>query len=120
VDSPHSARTTLEKLQQFWWDVFPCIPYSPELYPYDCHVFGPVKKAHEVQRFDMDAGVQEPVTLWLHRQPWDFYRQRKVLSVTGKVQVTRQLENRKKKFYGPKFLKLKPKLLVRLNRMDIK
>jgi hypothetical protein len=47
--------------------------------------------------FDMDAGVQEPVTLWLHRQPWDFYRQRKVLSVTGKVQVTQQLEMEKRK-----------------------
>jgi len=74
VDSPHSARTTLEKLQQFWWEVLPHPPYIPDLSPCDCHVFKPMKKAQENHHFDMDAGVQEPITLWFHGQPQDFYR----------------------------------------------
>jgi len=45
-----------------------------ELSPYDCHVFKPMKKAHEDHCFDMDAGVQKPITLWFHWQPQDFYR----------------------------------------------
>jgi len=33
-----------------------------------------MKKAQENHHFDMDAGVQEPITLWFHGQPQDFYR----------------------------------------------
>jgi histone-lysine N-methyltransferase SETMAR len=70
---PHSARTTLEKLQQFRWEVLPYPPYSPDVSHCDCHVFGPMKKAHKGQRFATDADVQEAITSWLHRQPQDFY-----------------------------------------------
>jgi len=69
-----SRGLTLEKLQQFWWEVLPHPLYSPELSPYDYNVFKPMKEAHEGHRFDMDAGVQEPITLWFHQQPQDFYR----------------------------------------------
>jgi len=39
---PYSAMTTCEKLHQFQWEDFPHPPYSVDLSPCGCHVFGPM------------------------------------------------------------------------------
>ena len=37
---PHTARLTLEKIENMWWEVLPHPLYSPDLAPSDYHFFG--------------------------------------------------------------------------------
>jgi hypothetical protein len=71
---PHSARTTCEKLQQFWWEVLPHSPYSPDLSPCDYHIFSANEKSTQRSVLHHGHRCTKAITLWLHSQPQDFYR----------------------------------------------
>jgi len=38
---PHVAARTMDTIQKLKWNILPHPPYSPDLAPSDCHVFGP-------------------------------------------------------------------------------
>jgi hypothetical protein len=62
---PHTAALTQLKLEQLGWKTLEHPPYSPDLSPFDFHVFGPLKEALEGERFNDDAGVEAYVRSWL-------------------------------------------------------
>ena len=70
---PHTARLTLETVEQLGLEVLPHPPYSPDLAPSDYHLFGPMKKMLGGQKFASDAEVQSVVCQWLGQQPASFF-----------------------------------------------
>jgi hypothetical protein len=71
---PTLQEQLLESCKNFGGKFFHILPTVWGCPPCNYHVFKPMKKAHEDHCFDMDAGVQEPITLWFHGQPQDFYK----------------------------------------------
>jgi len=69
---PHSAALTQEKLAQMYWTALEHPPYSPDLSPCDCHMFGHLKEALGGQRFDNDEQVENFVCKWLQTRPPSF------------------------------------------------
>ena len=65
----HTARLTLETVEQLGSDVLPHPPYSPDLAPSDYHLFGLMKKMLVGQKFASDTEVQSVVSQWLGQQP---------------------------------------------------
>ena len=55
---PHSAPLTQEKLSHMYWTALEHPPYSLDLSPCNCHMFGPLKEALGGQRFDDDKQVK--------------------------------------------------------------
>jgi len=70
---PHTARLTLETVEQLGLEVLPHPPYSPDLAPSDYHLFGPMKKMLGEQKFASDTEVQSVVRQWLGQQPASFF-----------------------------------------------
>jgi hypothetical protein len=70
---PRSAALTQEKLAQLYWNALEHPPYSPDLSPCDCHMFGPLKEALGGQRFDDDEQVENFVRNWLQKRPSSSY-----------------------------------------------
>jgi len=70
---PHTARRTLETVEQLGLEVLPHPPYSPDLAPSDYHLFGPMKKMLGAQKFASDTEVQSVVCQWLGQQPASFF-----------------------------------------------
>jgi len=70
---PHTARLTLETVEQLGLDVLPHPPYSPDLAPSDYQLFGPMKKMLGRQKFASDTEVQSVVSQWLRQQPALFF-----------------------------------------------
>ena len=70
---PHTARLTLETVEQLGIEVLPHPPYSPDLVPSDYHLFGPMKKMLGGQKFASDTEVQSVVRQWLGQQPASFF-----------------------------------------------
>jgi len=52
---PHTARLTLETVEQLGLEVLLHPPYSPDLAPSDYHLFGPMKKMLGGQKFASDT-----------------------------------------------------------------
>jgi histone-lysine N-methyltransferase SETMAR len=67
---PHVANRTAARLQSFGWEIMEHAPYSPDLAPSDYHVFGPLKKFLEGQRFRAqpaefyNSGISKVVVRW--------------------------------------------------------
>ena len=70
---PHSAALTREKLAQMYWIALEHPPYSPDLSPYDYHMFGPLKEVLGGQRFDNDEQVKNFMHKWLQMRLPSFY-----------------------------------------------
>ena len=70
---PHTAAHTVETLQKLNFEVLAHPPYSPDLAPSDCHLFGPLKEALRGRRFTSDQELKEAVHAWLAAQPKTFY-----------------------------------------------
>ena len=52
---PHTARLTLETVEQLGLEVLPHLPYSPDLAASDYHLFGLMKKMLAGQKFASDT-----------------------------------------------------------------
>jgi hypothetical protein len=61
-----------ELLRRYNWEVLDHPPYSPDLAPSDCHLFGPLKKHLGGRRFATDGEVQQAVMSWLQALDTDF------------------------------------------------
>jgi hypothetical protein len=58
---PHIARTTVNLLNAWHWEILPQPPYSPELAPPDFHLFLKLKKQLRGLRFQTDEDVRVEV-----------------------------------------------------------
>ena len=70
---PHTAIHTLQTLVKLGFTVVEHPAYSPDLAPFDYHLFGPLKDALRGRRFPSDEGVKEAVHEWLAAQPKTFF-----------------------------------------------
>jgi len=70
---PHTACSTVAKIQDLSFECFLHPPYSPDLAPSDFHVFGPLKQTMGGKSFRSDEEVQQAVHEWLHSQPKEFF-----------------------------------------------
>jgi histone-lysine N-methyltransferase SETMAR len=52
---PHTAATTVETVQQLGFEVLQHPPYSSDLTPSDCHIFGPLKEVLRGCRFTSES-----------------------------------------------------------------
>jgi len=67
------AHLTLGIVDQLGLEVLPQPPYSPDLALSDYHLFGPMKKMLDGQKFASDTEVQSVVRQWLRQQPASFF-----------------------------------------------
>jgi len=70
---PHTASSTVAKIQAISFQCLPHPPLSPYLDPSDFHVFGPLKEAMGSKFFRSDEEVQQEVHEWLRSQPKDYF-----------------------------------------------
>ena len=70
---PHTARLTLETVEQLGLEELPHPPYSLDFAPSDYHLFGPMKKMLGGQKFASDTEVQSVVSQWLGQQLASFF-----------------------------------------------
>jgi hypothetical protein len=68
---PHTARLTLEKIENMGCEVLPHPPYSPDLAP---HLFGFVKNQMRGQLYQMNEALQTAVRQCLRAAVMVFYR----------------------------------------------
>ena len=69
----HTAKKTLELIENFGWEVVPHPPYSPDLAPSDYNLFESLKNPLRGTKFSDDEAVKEICCEWLKSQPRDFY-----------------------------------------------
>jgi hypothetical protein len=69
----HTAAHTISTLQQLIWEVFEHPAHSPDLAPFDFHLFGPLSIALRGHRFADNDEVKETVYDWLRNQPQNFF-----------------------------------------------
>ena len=70
---PHTANLVRDKLQRFGWETRQHPPYSPNLSPWDFHIFGYLKKDIRGRRFHSEEELQEWVRLCIHQRTTYFY-----------------------------------------------
>ena len=70
---PHTSIRTMEAITSFGWTVIPHLPYSPDLAPSGCHLFGPMTEGLRGNRHGSDNEVKTAVLNWLRHQPAEFY-----------------------------------------------
>ena len=70
---PHVAARTMDTIQKLKWNVLSHPPYSLDLAPLDCHLFGPLKEHLGGKRFHNTEEVIQDVQEWLHWQTKDFF-----------------------------------------------
>ena len=54
---PHTSLKTVEHIANLGWTVLPHPPYSPDLAPFDFHLFGPMKVGLRAQHFTSNDAV---------------------------------------------------------------
>jgi len=70
---PHVARQTVALLDQFGWDIITHPPYSPDLAPYDYHLFPKLKEHLAGRRFSDDDEVKVAVQRFLNDMVASWY-----------------------------------------------
>ena len=70
---PHTAAHTVDTLRTLKFEVLKQPPYSPDLAPFDFHLFGPMKKYLRGQKFADNNEVMEAVQSWLKAMPKSFF-----------------------------------------------
>ncbi|CAK9816698.1 Histone-lysine N-methyltransferase SETMAR [Anthophora quadrimaculata] len=70
---PHVARTTVDLLQHFGWDIITHPPYSPDLVPNDYHLFPKLKENLAGMRFSNDDEVKDEVLRYLNDMAVSWY-----------------------------------------------
>lgn len=61
---PHVARPTRETIQDLGWEVLEHPPYSPDLAPSDCFLFGQLKIFMQGRRFQSRSGLGSAIHRW--------------------------------------------------------
>lgn len=71
---PHTARLSVQTIQDIKFECLIHPPYSPDLAPSDFHVFGKLKDAMGGKHFQSDEEVKTAVHEWLQAQPKEFFK----------------------------------------------
>jgi hypothetical protein len=72
---PGIARTTVNLLNTWHWEILPYPPCSTDLAPSDCPLLTKLKKHLQGLRFQTDEDVKQEVKWWLRLQDATFYHQ---------------------------------------------
>jgi histone-lysine N-methyltransferase SETMAR len=72
---PHTSLHNREAITKLQWTVLPHPPYSPDLAPFDYHLFSPLKGAISGKKFQDDEEVISEVKRWLRQRPAELYRE---------------------------------------------
>jgi histone-lysine N-methyltransferase SETMAR len=70
---PHTAKRTLEVVENLGWEILLHPPYSPDLAPSDFHLFPSLKKDLRGVHFETLQEMKEAVTNWTKRQSPNFF-----------------------------------------------
>ena len=79
------ARLTSETIAKMGWEFLPYSSYSPDLAPFDYHLFGFVKDQLRGQRYETTEEIQKAVRQCLRMAGTEFYR-RGILKLTDRWQ----------------------------------
>jgi len=71
---PHAAHLTSEAIAKMGWEVLPHPSYSPDLAPFDYHLFGFVKDQLRRQHYETMEAIQKAVRQCLRMAGTEFYR----------------------------------------------
>ena len=71
---PYAARLKSEAIAKMGWEVLPHPSYSPDLAPFDSHLFGFVKDQLRGQRNETMEAIQKAVRQCLRMAGTEFYR----------------------------------------------
>ena len=70
----HSSQIIRDVLQEFWWELLPHLPYSPDLVPSDFFLF-PKHKEHLKGIYFNDANeAKQPAKTWLTKWSADYFK----------------------------------------------
>ncbi|GFT06043.1 histone-lysine N-methyltransferase SETMAR [Trichonephila clavipes] len=72
---PRVSRNTQMELDKLKWKTLYHPPYSPDMSPSDCHVFGPLEKHLKGKRFNSDNVLKDPVKDWVSSRAQEFWEQ---------------------------------------------
>ena len=84
----HTAKKTLELIENFGWEVVPHPSYSPDLAPSGYHLFGLLKNHLRRTMFSGDEAVKEICRKWLKYLPRDFFAKRLCIDEKSVYQYT--------------------------------
>ena len=71
---PHTARSTLAKINNLDWDVLSHPPYSPDLAPSDFYLFPHMKKPFRGTRFETMDQVKAKYKRWCEEKDSEFFK----------------------------------------------
>ncbi len=70
----HSSKVVRAVLREFWWEILPHPPDSPDLTPYDLFLFPKLKEHLKGVRFRSIDEAKTTVTEWLKMKGAEFFR----------------------------------------------
>ena len=73
IARPHTAHLTINTFQKINWEFLEHPAHSPDLAPFDFHLFGPLENGLRDRKFADDDDVKEAVNDWLRNQPNFFF-----------------------------------------------
>jgi transposase len=71
----HTSLHIREVITKLQWTYLPHPPYSPDLAPFEFHLFSPLKDAVPGKEFEDDEEVISEVKRWLRQRPAEWYRE---------------------------------------------
>jgi histone-lysine N-methyltransferase SETMAR len=71
---PHTAKKTLEKIEELGWEVLPHAPYSPDLAPSDYYLFRSMQHELAENHFKKEDDVKIFVQRYFDSKPPEFYK----------------------------------------------
>lgn len=70
---PHTARTTLQKISEFNWELLPHPPYSPDIAPSDFHLFRSLQNFLLRKKLKSKDEVRKELSNFFTSKPESFY-----------------------------------------------
>ncbi|GBP33442.1 Mariner Mos1 transposase [Eumeta japonica] len=71
---PHVAKSVKIYLETFQWKVIPHPPYSPDIAPFDFHLFGSIAHGLADQRFHSYKEAKKWIDSWIASKQMSFFR----------------------------------------------
>ena len=65
---PHITRTTVEAIEKLDLPILPHLPYSPDMVPYNLHLFPKMRADLRGHQYDLDEEVERTVRNWMKKQ----------------------------------------------------
>lgn len=72
---PHTAKTTIEKIKEFNWEIMHHPPYSPDIAPSDYHLFRSLQNYLTGKKFNSADELKDAVSNFFASKSNTFYKQ---------------------------------------------